>query len=123
MKHGIPALCALLALAPVAWAPAAWAHAFLDSARPRVGSVNPTPPGEVLLIYTQGVEPDFSTIEVTDSSGASVTTGPAHTADGDKTHLAVPLKKIGPGTYHVVWHVTSVDTHKTQGKFMFSVGP
>jgi methionine-rich copper-binding protein CopC len=33
----------------------------------------------------------------------------------------VPVKKLAAGTYTVIWHVTSVDTHKTQGKFQFTV--
>jgi methionine-rich copper-binding protein CopC len=100
----------------------AFAHAFLDSASPRVGSTIPTAPAEVVLTFTQGVEPDFSKIDVQDSSGASVDAGPAHTVGGDKTHFGVPIKPVGPGTYTVIWHVTSVDTHKTQGKFHFTVG-
>jgi methionine-rich copper-binding protein CopC len=100
----------------------AFAHAFLEQAVPRVGSTIPNAPAEVVLTFTQGVEPDFSKIEVQDASGASVDAGPAHNAQGDKTHFAVPLKAVGPGMYTVIWHVTSVDTHKTQGKFHFTVG-
>jgi methionine-rich copper-binding protein CopC len=100
----------------------AFAHAFLEQAVPRVGSTIPNAPAEVVLTFTQGVEPDFSKIEVRDASGASVDAGPAHNAQGDKTHFAVPLKAVGPGMYTVIWHVTSVDTHKTQGKFHFTVG-
>jgi len=98
----------------------ALAHAFLDGAVPRVGSEIPAAPSEVVLHFTQGVEPDFSKLEVRDSTGASVTTGPAHTA-GMKEDFAVPVKKLPPGVYTVIWHVTSVDTHKTQGKFHFTV--
>jgi hypothetical protein len=110
----ISALCCLLLPAP------AFAHAFLDGAVPRVGSEIPAAPAEVVLHFTQGVEPDFSKIEVQDNTGARVTDGAPHSA-GDPTHLAVKLKKIGPGVYTVVWHVTSVDTHKTLGKFHFTV--
>jgi methionine-rich copper-binding protein CopC len=99
------------------------AHAFLDGAMPRVGSESPTVPTEVVLHYTQGVEPDFSRIEVRDASGASVTDGTAHTKPGDPTRLAVALKAVSAGVYTVTWHVTSVDTHKTQGKFHFTVMP
>jgi methionine-rich copper-binding protein CopC len=100
----------------------AFAHAFLESATPRVGSTIPSPPVEVVLTFTQGVEPDFSKIDVQDASGASVDAGPAHSVAGDKTHFAVPIKATSPGMYTVIWHVTSVDTHKTQGKFHFTVG-
>jgi len=100
--------------------PPAFAHAFLDGAVPRVGSEIPAAPAEVVLHFTQGVEPDFSKIAVQDAGGASVTTGAPHSA-GDPTHFAVALKKLSPGVYTVIWHVTSVDTHKTQGKFHFTV--
>jgi methionine-rich copper-binding protein CopC len=110
----ITAACAALLIQP------AFAHAFLDGAVPRVGSEIPGSPTEVTLHFTQGVEPDFSKIDVQDSSGASVATGAPHTA-GDPTHFAVPVRKLYPGVYTVIWHVTSVDTHKTQGKFQFTV--
>ena len=100
----------------------ALAHAFLDGAQPRVGSVIPTAPAEVVLNFTQRVEPDFSKIEVQDQAGASVTAGAPHTT-GEQNKFAVPLKKLPPGVYTVIWHVTSVDTHKTQGRFHFTVGP
>ena len=53
-------------LAPVA----ARAHAFLDHASPLVGSTVPAAPHEVVLTFTQNLEPAFSTAQVTDSSGA-----------------------------------------------------
>jgi methionine-rich copper-binding protein CopC len=34
----------------------------------------------------------------------------------------VGLKALPPGTYQVHWRVLSVDTHKTEGNFSFSVG-
>ena len=114
-----PSLLAVLGL--VLSAPAS-AHAFLDGAMPRVGSVIPSPPAEVVLTFTQGVEPAFSKLEVQDPSGASVTAGTPHAA-GDPTKFAVPIRKLAPGTYTVIWHVTSVDTHKTQGKFHFTIAP
>ena len=100
-----------------------WAHAFLDGTLPRVGSEEPTIPTEVVLHFTQGVEPDFSKIVVQDASGAPVTQGTPHTKPNDPTRLAVDLKRLGTGIYTVTWHVTSVDTHKTQGKFHFTVTP
>ena len=37
--------------------------------------------------------------------------------------LMVKLKPLSPGIYSVAWHVTSVDTHKTEGHFTFTVKP
>lgn len=97
------------------------AHAFLKSAVPAVGSTVARAPSEVVIEFTEGVEPRFSTITVQDAQGAPVQTGKPHQA-GDETHLAVALKPLPPGTYTVVWHATATDTHKTEGKFSFTVG-
>jgi len=107
----------LLAAAP------AFAHAFLKEAVPAVGGSVATAPAEVTITFTEGVEPGFSRIEVQDSVGGRVDDGAAHRVGDDDTKLAVKLKKLGAGTYTVVWHATATDTHKTQGKFTFSVTP
>ncbi len=97
------------------------AHAFLRSATPPVGGTVRQAPSEVVIDFTEGVEPLFSTITVTDPEGHRVDTGPPH-LDGGETRLAVALKLLAAGTYRVVWHATATDTHKTQGSFTFSVG-
>ncbi len=103
------------ALAPVS----ALAHAHLDHASPAVGSTGPAPKA-LTLWFTEALEPAFSTVEVRNAQGASVEAGkPAATG----TELRVPLKALPPGTYKVIWRVLSVDTHRTQGDFTFSVGP
>ena len=96
------------------------AHAFLETSVPPVGSTLQQPPAEVSIHFTEGVEPLFSTIVVQDAAGARVDTGAVH-LEGDDTHLAVGLKPLTAGTYKVIWHATSVDTHKTQGSFSFTV--
>ena len=100
----------------------AFAHAFLDHAAPRVGNTVAQAPKEVVLWFTQQLEPAFSSIEVRNEQGAAVTTGKA-TVIGDRTQLRVPLKALSPGTYKVIWRVLSVDTHRTEGDFTFRVGP
>ena len=97
------------------------AHAFLDHANPRVGStVNPAPK-ELVLWFTQQLEPAFSSIEVRNEQGATVTAGKT-TIGGDRTQLRIPLKALPPGNYKVIWQVLSVDTHRTEGNFTFRVG-
>jgi len=115
--------CALVFVALLCAMPTfAQAHAFLDHANPRVGStVNPAPK-EMVLWFTQQLEPAFSSIEVRSQQGGSVTAGKA-TIGGDRTQLRVPLKALPPGTYKVIWRVLSVDTHRTEGNFNFRVGP
>jgi methionine-rich copper-binding protein CopC len=100
-------------------APAAHAHAFLDHASPLVGGTAAAAPHEVTLWFTQNIEPAFSRIEVSDSSGARVDQGKAQVSGST---MRVGLKPLAAGTYRVHWHVLSVDTHTTQGSFTFRVG-
>ena len=98
---------------------AAEAHAFLDHAEPRVGSTVPTAPREVALFYSQNLEPAFSSVEVSDASGARVDLGKPKVS---ASTMRVGLKQFPPGTYRVRWQVLSVDTHTTEGSFTFRVG-
>jgi methionine-rich copper-binding protein CopC len=101
---------------------AALAHAFLDRAAPAVGSEVSGSPPTVTLAYSEPVEPLFSSVQVTDGNGARVDTGKPATMD-DGRILSVSLKRLTPGVYKVEWHVTSVDTHRTEGHFSFTVKP
>ena len=98
---------------------AAHAHAFLDHASPLVGSTVASAPREVSLTFTQNLEAAFSSVQVTGPNGARVDAGKPQTS-GNTMHVG--LKAAGPGTYHVRWHALSVDTHKTEGSFTFTVG-
>jgi copper resistance protein C len=95
------------------------AHAFLDHADPRVGNTVATAPREVTLWFTQKLEPAFSTMTVTDSSGQRVEVGKPSISGNV---MRVPLRAVKAGTYRVAWHVLSVDTHTTEGSFTFRVG-
>lgn len=101
----------------------AMAHAHLDRANPKVGSTVAAAPKEVVLWFTNKLEPAFSTIEVRDEKGVAVQAGKATVDAKDRTQMRVPLKPLAPGTYKVIWHVLSVDTHRMQGDFTFRVGP
>ena len=108
----------VLLVAPVA----AGAHAMLDHASPAVGSAVAAAPKEVVLSFTEKLEPKFSSIEVRDAQGAAVQAGKA-ALGGSPTELRIALKPLPPGTYKVIWRVLSVDTHRTNGSFTFRVGP
>jgi hypothetical protein len=99
----------------------ALAHAHLDHASPAVnGTVSPAPK-DVTIWFTEALEPKFSSIDVLDATGASVADGKASLAPGNTAELRVPLKALPPGAYKVIWRVLSVDTHRTQGDFSFTV--
>ena len=111
------AVAAFVALLPAA----ALAHAMLVRASPRVGSTVTAAPKELTLWFTEKLEPAFSSAEVRNAQGV-VQSGKAHVDGSDRTELHVPLKALPPGTYAVSWHVLSVDTHRTQGTFSFTMG-
>ncbi|HUE36932.1 MAG TPA: copper resistance protein CopC [Candidatus Acidoferrum sp.] len=99
----------------------AWAHAFLDHSDPKVGSTVASSPAVIKIWFTQNLEPAFSTIDVRDAQGKEVDKQDAHLDDNDKSLLIVSLPPLANGTYTVIWHVASVDTHRTQGRFEFTV--
>ena len=101
----------------------AFGHAFLDHSEPRVGSTLGKSPVSVNIWYTQQPEPAFSRIEVYDSDGKEVDEKDTHPDEKDARELIVSLPDLPPGKYKVVWHVLSVDTHKTQGDFKFTIQP
>jgi methionine-rich copper-binding protein CopC len=110
---------AISALLAIMAGTAANAHAFLDHAEPRVGSTVATAPRELVLSYNQNLEPAFSSVEVSDASGARVDLGKPKIS---ASVMRVGLKQLPPGTYRVRWQVLSVDTHTTEGSFSFHVG-
>ncbi len=97
----------------------ATAHAFLDHAEPRVGNTVAAAPHQVTLWFTQKLEAAFSTITVTNAAGERVDTGKTRVSGNQ---MSISLRAGGAGTYHVTWHVLSVDTHTTDGNFTFQVG-
>lgn len=102
---------------------AAQAHAFLDHADPRVGSQVQAAPAEVKLWFSEPLEGAFSTLSVADASGRRVDRADAHLDANDKALLRVALPALAPGAYTVHWRAVSIDTHVTQGTFVFRVGP
>jgi len=100
----------------------AQAHAHLNRASPAADSAIAAAPKEVVLSFTERLEPKFSSIEVRNAQGAAVQAGKA-TLGSAPTDLRVALKPLPAGTYKVIWRVLSVDTHRTNGSFTFRVGP
>lgn len=98
-----------------------WAHAFPDHSEPRVGSTQKTPPAKVRIWFDTGLEPAFSSLRVTNSDNQPVDQGDGHVDENDNTILEVSLPQLPPGKYHVYWVATSVDTHRTEGDFSFTI--
>lgn len=115
-------LAFVLVGAPVLMSPAK-AHSHLARSIPAAGSTVSPAPTEVVLSFTEKLEPKFSSIEVQDAKGVAVQAGKAALDPDSRTQLRITLKPLTPGSYKVIWRVLSVDTHRTNGSFTFRVGP
>ena len=110
----------LLAAALIGLPTASWAHARLKTSDPAQGAAIPTAPKTVALTFTERLESRFSGVAVTDAQGHDVTMGKPAISD---VSMTVTLKPLPAGVYHVAWHVISVDTYRTEGKYDFTVKP
>jgi copper resistance protein C len=119
-RISMTALAASLAL--ICGATTAFAHAELEKASPPAGGTV-SPPSEIRLTFSEGVEAKFSRISVTGPGGAAPL-GAATTESGNQAVLIAPITKgLAAGVYKVHWQAVSVDTHHTQGAFEFTVKP
>ena len=117
------ALVAALAAAGALASDAALAHAYPKTETPASGSTIQAAPSTVAIEFDDELVPAFSSMTVQTAAGKSVDSGPSRVAPKDHRHLSVPVHQLSPGTYTVVWHATDTDTHKTEGRYTFTVKP
>ncbi len=115
-------LAYLIALLLGLTAPAtAWAHAHLVSSLPAVGGTA-SPTDTIRLTFSEGIEIKFSKVEVKMDDGMDM--GPAKIAldpADDKVVVVTLPQPLDAGVYKLHWQVVSVDTHRTQGDFSFTI--
>jgi Uncharacterized protein, homolog of Cu resistance protein CopC len=115
------AVRALTLLIASAVTPAVLAHAHLKQQSP-AANTQVAAPQTLTLNFSEGIEPAFSGVVVTDAQRQVMKTGTVKRDEKDSARLVVPLEEPLPvGTYQVDWHVVSVDGHKTKGSYHFSV--
>ncbi len=100
-----------------------FAHANLLRSSPEANAALEQSPAQIELIFSETLEPSFSSISVLDSNGNPVDNGDARVDSGDTTRLTVSVRSLPDGVYTVAWRVLSaVDSHATSGAFPFAVG-
>ena len=105
------------------WAPSAWAHAELTDTEPAAGSVLERPPTEIVLRFTEPVDPVAGAFRVLRSDGTELDDGGVGRVEGDESTLRLGLgENLGNGTYVVAWRAVSADSHPVRGAFTFRVG-
>ena len=122
MKNRIRITAIAAALALSLAANSAFAHALLEKATPGVGSTVVSA-AELRLEFSEGVEPKFTGATLTGAGGAVPLGKPATDSADNKVLLIKIEKPLAAGVYTVTWHAVSVDTHRTQGNFQFTVKP
>ena len=114
----------IAALSVMAAAVRVEAHAFLVRAEPRVGTKVTKVPTEVRVWFSETVKAGVSSIQVFDVSGKQVDKKDTHSDRANRPVLSVSLlPALTPGSYKVIWRVTSADTHLTDGNFHFQIVP
>jgi copper transport protein len=115
------AVAALVGAILIATAAPAWAHASLVSSNPADGATVATSPPALTLTFSEAVEIQLGSIQVSSCTGARVDVGPAHHTKSD-SEIAATLPALTPGQYLVSWRVISADSHPVHGAYYFAVG-
>jgi methionine-rich copper-binding protein CopC len=98
----------------------ACAHAFLQHANPGAGAVVANAPKAIALEFSEPLEPTFSGVTVNDAAGHDVAAAHA-VINGNFMHIV--LNPLTAGRYRVAWRAVSVDTHRTEGAYSFTIKP
>jgi methionine-rich copper-binding protein CopC len=98
-------------------------HAVPVTVEPTANAVLPDPPHEVVIRFSERVDPRASTLEVLDVRGERVDHGGAVVDPADPWRYRLGLHGLGAGVYTVAWRVLSADDgHITDGAHVFAVG-
>lgn len=100
----------------------AFAHAHLTAATPAADAIVQVAPMKLELRFSEGVEVPFAKVEIRGADGSVVPVKSIAGVPGDKKALNVtPATPFAAGVYKVIWSVVSVDTHKSQGDYSFTI--
>ncbi len=99
---------------------AAQAHAALVRTSPAQGSIVTTAPSEIVITFSEVVQPVPTRITVIAPDGKRIDSGNPR-VQGDDMHIPVRTNVSG-GTYLVSYRVISADSHPVGGGFTYSVG-
>jgi methionine-rich copper-binding protein CopC len=78
-------------------------------------------PHEVAIEFTEGLEPAFSTLTVTNAAGKLVNSAKSAVDANNKKHMSVALDDLKTGAYQVEWTAVADDGHRTKGHYLFNV--
>jgi copper transport protein len=123
MHRALATVLALLALAIVS-AGAAAAHAVLLRATPSGSQTLAQAPDKVELLFSEPLDPLFSSINVLNAAGQKVDRGDSHVDPNNDRLLVVSVQPGAPnGVYTVDWRsLSAIDVHPDGGQYQLFVG-
>jgi copper transport protein len=122
MKRVFSSLLVVLAITFM-FVSTAKAHAVLVSSIPKAGEVLEVAPPEIVLEFSEEIDPSVARIELLDQGGQVLATGPLEIDPGAPHILRLPIEPLPDGTYTAIWRVRSaVDGHITNSSLGFSIG-
>jgi copper transport protein len=98
------------------------AHASLLTTSPVADSVLDIAPGEIVLTFTEPVDPTNEAIRLVTADGTPVEPGSVTQDRGTASLSAAITSELADGSYVVAWSAVSADSHPISGAFVFSVG-
>lgn len=99
----------------------AFFHARLTNALPEAESIMDQAPAEIRLVFSRRLDRSASYILLEDASGNPVKSEPIATLDGPQEQIAISVEAIPPGIYLVKWQASSLDRHRAQGSYRFTI--
>jgi copper transport protein len=101
-------------------------HSQLVSSSPGNGEVVPTPPTEIRLVFSEPIEPRYTSLDLLDSVGKAILVGVGAPDPADSHTLVAPIPTgtaFADVIYTVNWQaVSAADGHVTNGFITFGVG-
>lgn len=114
-------LAAVLLLFLVAAAPVA-GHSEIVAATPADGARLERAPSEVVLTFSEELDPAASGFRVLAPDGSLSGTGTVDLDIADRNVLRGPVEAGGNGTYTIEWTSAAADGHEETGTLTFHVG-
>ena len=97
------------------------AHSFPQQENPSAGQHLTVMPSQVSIRFDAPIEKIFAKLEVLDSDGKPHTVGAPEVNSQART-LSIKVAALRPGEYTVKWGVVCIDSHHTEGSYVFTVG-
>jgi methionine-rich copper-binding protein CopC len=101
-------------------APLVFAHSHPLSMEPAANATTSSPE-KVIIHFSGDLESKFSSITVSNATGQVVSKSASVVGPGDTKLMTVALPHLPSGIYTVRWVAVSVDSHRTQGEYNFTV--